>query len=88
MSVCRLFESKPELKELFTMAIAKDLPPQRQEGLLRKHSLRIMTTIDSCIINIDDPHFIRDTLQTTGIQHAKSAVPAEQLKVCDVVACF
>lgn len=67
--------------ETFKEFRGKGLRELRVTGLLRKHSLRVMTTIDNCVLHADDLPFIIPYLAELGMQHAKYDVPVEYLEV-------
>jgi hypothetical protein len=76
-----LFESEPEIQEVFSEFRGKGLKELKLTGLLRKHSLRVMATLDNCVTNLDEPASIIPSLTQLGIGHAKLNVPINYLEV-------
>ena len=66
----------------------KDLRELKLTGLLRKHSLRVMATLDKCVLHFDDAAFIKPSLVELGKNHAKSNVPINYLEVCFFILVF
>ncbi|XP_060583494.1 cytoglobin-2-like [Ruditapes philippinarum] len=76
-----LFESKPELKDLFKQFRGKDLKILRFTSLLRKHAKRVMATLEKCVLHLDDPASVIPSLTKLGKVHAKSKVPDNYLEL-------
>ncbi|XP_060583492.1 uncharacterized protein LOC132739721 [Ruditapes philippinarum] len=76
-----MFESKPELKETFASFKGKNVDELHNTGLLRKHALRVMSTIDKCIARLDQPSSMTSTLRNIGVHHMQYKVPIEYLEV-------
>jgi len=71
----RMFESRPELMELFSDFRGQGLSDIKKTGLLRHHALRVMATIDKCITRIGEPDDFIELLTEVGIAHRKYNVP-------------
>ena len=76
-----MFESRPEIKETFESFKGKDVDELHNTGLLRKHALRVMSTIDKCISRLDEQSSMTSTLRKIGVHHMQYKVPVEYLEV-------
>lgn len=83
-SLCRMFESKPELLELFANFRDHGLGDLKKNGLLRQHALRVMATVDKCITRIDEPEAFIELLFDVGVSHKKYKVPSEYIQVINI----
>lgn len=67
---CRLFDENPELLPLFPFA-DEDTPEKlRNSDRLRRHGIRVMTTIDEAIAGLDDMETVAARLSALGERHA------------------
>lgn len=76
-----MFESKPELLELFANFREHALGELKKNGLLRQHALRVMATVDKCITRINEPDAFIELLHDVGVAHRKYKVPSEYIQV-------
>lgn len=66
----RLFDENPELLPLFPFA-DEDTPEKlRNSDRLRRHGIRVMTTIDEAIAGLDDMETVAARLSALGERHA------------------
>ena len=77
----RLFESKPELLELFAHFREHGLHEIKKNGLLRQHALRVMATVDKSITRIDEPDAFIEMLRDVGHAHKQYNVPSQNIQV-------
>ena len=80
-SYFRMFESKPELLELFANFREHDLHEIKKNGLLRQHALRVMATVDKSVTRIDEPDAFIGLLKEVGNAHLKYNVPSTSIQV-------
>jgi hypothetical protein len=76
-----MFESRPELLEIFSKFKGRDLMELKRAGLLRQHALRVMATIDKVITRLDEPTALITLLKEAGAHHKLYKVPQNYLKV-------
>ncbi|XP_060573308.1 cytoglobin-2-like [Ruditapes philippinarum] len=76
-----MFESRPELLEVFSKFKGRDLDELRRAGLLRQHALRVMATIDKVITRLDEPSSLKQMLREVGEHHKVYKVPPDYLQV-------
>jgi hemoglobin-like flavoprotein len=76
-----MFESRPELLEVFSKFKGRDLDELRRAGLLRQHALRVMATIDKVITRLDEPSSLKQMLREVGGHHRVYKVPPDYLQV-------
>ncbi|XP_045163680.1 uncharacterized protein LOC123528001 [Mercenaria mercenaria] len=76
-----MFESRPELLEVFSKFKGRDLSELRRAGLLRQHALRVMATIDKVITRLDEPSSLIVMLREVGAHHKLYKVPPDYIKI-------
>jgi hypothetical protein len=76
-----MFESRPELMEVFSKFKGRDLLELKRAGLLRQHALRVMATIDKVITRLDEPTALITLLKESGAHHKLYKVPQDYLQV-------
>ncbi|XP_060583500.1 uncharacterized protein LOC132739729 [Ruditapes philippinarum] len=76
-----MFESRPELLEIFSKFKGRDLMELKRAGLLRQHALRVMATIDKVITRLDEPTALITLLKEAGAHHKLYKVPQNYLKI-------
>lgn len=76
-----MFESRPELMEVFSKFKGRDINELRRAGLLRQHALRVMATIDKCITRLDEPTTLRTMLRESGAHHRTYKVPSHYIQI-------
>lgn len=84
----RMFESRPELMEVFSKFKGRDLHELRRAGLLRQHALRVMATIDKAITRLDEPSSLIILLREVGAHHKLYKVPPENLQVVTLISLY
>lgn len=75
-----MFESRPELKDIFYKFRGKELLELNQTGLLKMHALRVMATVDKCVSRLDEPKNLSKTLGDVGRSHKLNNVGPCQVK--------
>lgn len=76
-----MFESHPELLEVFSKFKGRDLYELKRAGLLRQHALRVMATIDKCIARLDEPASLMMMLRESGAHHRLYKVPVDYIPI-------
>ena len=84
----RMFESRPEVIELFSDFRGHGLSEIKNNGLLRHHVLRAMATFDKCITSIGEPDDFIELLTDVGIAHRKDNVPTGCFQVTNPKICI
>ncbi|KAH3828363.1 hypothetical protein DPMN_130321 [Dreissena polymorpha] len=72
-----MFESRPELINVFSSFEGKELSELRHSRLLHEHALRVMATVESVISQIDDLPAVAKTLKEVGEIHRRYNVPSD-----------
>ena len=83
----RMFDSHPELIKVFSAFNGHELSSLKHSALLHEHALRVMATVDSAVIQINDRHALAENLCALGMVHKSYNVPFEQFQVCLVCVC-
>jgi len=83
-----MFESRPELINIFSSFQGKGLPELHESGLLNAHALRVMATVDTCVSRLDDTDEVSDILKEVGRNHKKNKVPVHHIQVYASCALF
>ncbi|XP_045163679.2 neuroglobin-like [Mercenaria mercenaria] len=76
-----MFESRPELLELFSKFKGQNINELRRAGLLRQHALRVMATIDKVITRLDEPSSLIVMLREVGAHHKLYKVPPDYIQI-------
>ncbi|XP_060583491.1 globin CTT-W-like [Ruditapes philippinarum] len=76
-----MFKSKPELIRTFSTFEGKDVNKLQESGLLQQHAVRVMSTIDKCIIHINDPSSMEYILQEVGEHHNMYNVRSNDIQI-------
>jgi len=76
-----MFESHPELIKVFSAFSGHELSSLKHSGLLHEHGLRVMATVDSTVIQINDRHSLARNLRDLGMVHRSYNVPFELFQV-------
>lgn len=76
-----MFESRPELMEVFSKFKGRDLHELKRAGLLRQHALRVMATIDKVITRLDEPSSLIILLREVGAHHKLYKVPPDYIQI-------
>ena len=76
-----MFESRPELIEVFSKFKGRDIRELKRGGLLHQHALRVMATIDKVITRLDEPSSLIVLLKESGAHHKMYNVPQDYLQV-------
>ncbi|XP_052820069.1 neuroglobin-like [Mya arenaria] len=71
-----MFESRPELIQIFGAFDGQELPSLQHSGLIHEHALRVMATVDAVVTQIDDRRTLARTLKDVGQKHRKYNVPS------------
>jgi len=77
----RMFESHPELIKVFSAFSGHELSSLKHSGLLHEHALRVMATVDSTVIQINDRRALARNLRDLGMVHRSYNVPFELFQV-------
>ena len=80
-----MFESRPELMEVFSKFKGRDVRELKGSGLLRQHALRVMATIDKVITRLDEPPALITLLKESGAHHKMYKVPQDYIQVFSLV---
>ncbi|WAR14413.1 NGB-like protein [Mya arenaria] len=70
-----MFESRPELIQIFGAFDGQELPLLQHSGLLHDHASRVMATVDAVVTQLEDRHTLAVTLRDVGHIHRKYNVP-------------
>ncbi|XP_060583498.1 uncharacterized protein LOC132739727 [Ruditapes philippinarum] len=76
-----LFESRPELINTFSKFEGKDVYKLQESGLLQKHALRVMATIDKCVTCINEHVKLIHILREVGHYHRQNNVRSIDIQV-------
>ncbi len=79
--IFRLFESRPEAKQLFVPFRHLSSEDMKHSTLLRAHALRVMGTVEKCLARIEEPEKLDELLHTLGRKHSSYNVKSEFVDV-------
>ncbi|KAL4221457.1 hypothetical protein ACF0H5_019714 [Mactra antiquata] len=74
-----LFETHPEVQNVFMSFRSKDTSDLEYNHILRAHALRVMGTVDKCIYRLDNRDKLRDLMMDLGIRHKNYTVKIEYI---------
>ncbi|KAH9523172.1 hypothetical protein Btru_066009 [Bulinus truncatus] len=69
LSVDRLFETHPEVQNVFMPFRGQSKEILRESAQLKSHALRVMGTVDKCISRFQEPDKVKDLLHELGARH-------------------
>ncbi|KAL4237617.1 hypothetical protein ACF0H5_002331 [Mactra antiquata] len=65
----RLFESHPDVQDVFAPFKGMSAEDLSQSNQLRSHAMRVLGTVDKCLANIHEPGKVITTLHDLGARH-------------------
>ena len=69
--MCRLFETNSEIKELFAQfKDVETIAELRSSKVLEGHAMKVISTIDDAIVNLDDMDYVIRMLETIAESHS------------------
>lgn len=74
-----LFETHPEVQDVFMSFRTKNTSDLEYNHILRAHALRVMGTVDKCIFRLDNRDKLRDLMMDLGIRHQNYSVKIEYI---------
>ncbi|XP_045162810.1 neuroglobin-like isoform X1 [Mercenaria mercenaria] len=74
-----LFETHPEVQNVFMSFRTKNTSDLEYNHILRAHALRVMGTVDKCIYRLDNRDKLRDLMMDLGIRHQNYSVKIEYI---------
>lgn len=74
-----LFETHPEVQDVFMSFRTKNTSDLEYNHILRAHALRVMGTVDKCIYRLDNRDKLRDLMMDLGIRHQNYSVKIEYI---------
>ena len=77
----RLFETRPDAKELFVPFKHLSSEDMKHSTHLRAHALRVMGTVEKCLARIEEPEKLDELLHTLGRRHSVYNVKSEFVDV-------
>ncbi|KAK3603496.1 hypothetical protein CHS0354_030337 [Potamilus streckersoni] len=76
-----MFEEHPEIQHTFASFRNRKLEEVQKSSLLRAHAMRVMGTVDRCILCLDGGESIEEIMKELGHVHFQYQVNMNQLKI-------
>ncbi|KAL3861268.1 hypothetical protein ACJMK2_007311 [Sinanodonta woodiana] len=76
-----MFEEHPEIQHIFASFRNRKLEEIQKSSLLRAHAMRVMGTVDRCILCLDGGETIEDIMKELGHVHFQYKLNMNQLKI-------
>ncbi|XP_045163876.2 cytoglobin-1-like isoform X2 [Mercenaria mercenaria] len=74
-----LFETHPEVQDVFMSFRTKDVSDLEYNKILRAHALRVMGTVDKCIYRLDNRDKLQDLMMALGMRHVNYSVKIQYI---------
>lgn len=74
-----LFETHPEVQDVFMSFRTKNTSDLEYNQILRAHALRVMGTVDKCVYRLDNHEKLRDLMMELGMRHKNYSVKMEYI---------
>ena len=65
----RLFETHPDVQDVFLPFKGQSLDELKQSRQLKSHVLKVMGTVEKCLARIDEPDKMESLLHDLGAKH-------------------
>ena len=77
----RLFETHPDVQDVFEPFKGKTMEDLKYSNQLRSHALRVMGTVEKCLARINEPKKLQAMLHDLGSRHVMYSAKVDYIDV-------